>query len=76
VAATDWRAEQALRPAVVTRKTWGGNQTAAGARTQQVLASGLRTATQQHRDPLTLLIDLLRQPHPGVAHLAIPGRPP
>ena len=29
---TNWKAEQAIRPAVVNRKVWGGNRTAAGAR--------------------------------------------
>lgn len=28
--ATNWRAEQAIRPAVVCRKQWGGNATWAG----------------------------------------------
>src|SRR5207253_877756 len=28
---TNWKAEQAIRPAVVNRKVWGGNRTAAGA---------------------------------------------
>jgi transposase len=51
VQATNWRAEQAIRPAVVTRKSWGGNRTWAGADTWQVLSSVLRTATQQARDP-------------------------
>ena len=37
--ATNWRAEQAIRPAVVTRKVCGGNRTRRGADTQQVLAS-------------------------------------
>ena len=32
--ATNWRAEQAIRPAVVNRKVWGGNRTAAGAEAQ------------------------------------------
>ena len=27
VQATNWRAEQALRPAIVNRKSWGGNRT-------------------------------------------------
>jgi transposase len=27
VQATNWRAEHAIRPAVVSRKTWGGNRT-------------------------------------------------
>jgi Transposase IS66 family len=30
VQATNWRAEHAIRPAVVTRKTWGGNRTWTG----------------------------------------------
>jgi hypothetical protein len=29
--ATNWRAEQAIRPAVVNRKVWGGNRTWTGA---------------------------------------------
>jgi transposase len=32
VAATNWQAEQAIRPAVVTRKVCGGNRTPSGAR--------------------------------------------
>jgi transposase len=32
--ATNWRAEQAIRPMVVARKVWGGNRTARGAQTQ------------------------------------------
>ena len=47
VDATNWRAEQAVRPAVVNRKVWGGNRTWAGARAQGVLASVLRTCHQQ-----------------------------
>jgi transposase len=72
VQATNWRAEQAIRPAVVTRKAWGGNRTWAGAGTWQVLASVLRTASQQGHDPIQLLVDLLRAPTPTVADLAIP----
>jgi transposase len=74
VQATNWRAEQAIRPAVVTRKSWGGNRTWTGADTWQVLASVLRTATQQARDPVELLARLLQAPTPIVADLAIPGR--
>jgi transposase len=72
VQATNWRAEHAIRPAVVSRKTWGGNRTWAGAESWQILASVLRTATQQHRDPIALLAGLLRAPDPAVANLAIP----
>ena len=61
--ATNWRAEQALRPAVVTRKMCGGgNRTARGAQTQQVLASVLRTAHQRGLDTTALLVTLLRAP--------------
>jgi transposase len=74
VQATNWRAEQAIRPAVVTRKTWGGNRTWTGADTWQVLTSVLRTATQQGRDPVELLARLLQASTPTVADLAIPGR--
>jgi len=64
VQATNWRAEQAIRPAVVNRKQWGGNRTWHGADTQQVLMSVIRTARQQHTDPVALLADLLHQPTP------------
>jgi len=74
VQATNWRAEQAIRPAVVTRKAWGGNRTWTGADTWQALASVLRTATQQARDPVELLTCLLRAPTPILADLTIPGR--
>ncbi len=43
VEATNWQAEQAIRPAVVNRKVWGGNRTAAGSRAQGVLMSVLET---------------------------------
>ncbi len=73
VQATNWRAEQAIRPAVVGRKQWGGNATWDGAATWQVLASVLATATLQQRDPVAILVGLLRAPGPAVAELAIPG---
>lgn len=61
--ATNWRAEQALRPAVVTRKMCGGgNRTARGANSQQVLASVLRTADQRGLDATDLLVTLLTAP--------------
>jgi transposase len=46
---TNWMAEQALRPAVVNRKVWGGNRTAAGARAQSVLMSVVETCRRQGR---------------------------
>jgi transposase len=65
VQATNWRAEQAIRPAVVNRKQWGGNRTWHGADTAQVLMSVIRTARQQDTDPVALLADLLHDPTPG-----------
>ena len=67
VQATNWRAEQALRPAIVNRKSWGGNRTPKGARTQQVTISVIRTARQQHIDPVELMAGAqhARQPAPS-----------
>lgn len=67
--ATNWRAEQALRPAVVTRKMCGGgNRTVRGAHTQQILVSVLRTADQRGLDASDLLVALLTAPIPVVPH--------
>ena len=65
--ATNWRAEQAIRPAVVTRKVCGGNRSWRGAHTQQILTSLIRTATQRQLDPHAVVTDLLRTPAPTVA---------
>jgi transposase len=65
--ATNWRAEQAIRPAVVTRKVCGGNRTEHGAHTQSVLATVLRTSTQRHLDPLPILTDLLHAAAPRLS---------
>jgi len=66
--ATNWRAEQALRPAVITRKVCGGgNRSRRGADTQQVLASVLRTAHQRGLDVSDVLTTLLRAPKPIVS---------
>jgi len=68
VDATNWRAEQALRGAVITRKVnGGGNRTAHGAATQQVVASVLRTARQRDLDGVDVLTTLLRAPRPIVS---------
>jgi transposase len=65
--ATNWRAEHALRPAVVTRKMCGGgNRTQRGAHTHQVLASLLRTAHQRGLDTTETLTRLLQAPKPVV----------
>jgi transposase len=65
--ATNWRAEHALRPAVITRKSCGGeNRTPRGAQAQQVLASVLRTAQQRGLDATAVLVTALRAPRPVV----------
>jgi transposase len=73
VQATNWRAEHAIRPAVVTRKAWGGNRTWTGAECWQILASVLATARLQQRDPVALLLPLLCAPGPALGDLVIPG---
>lgn len=56
VEASNWPAEQSIRPAVITRKVNGsGNRTDRGAHVQEVLVSIFRTAAQQGRDALRLL---------------------
>jgi transposase len=61
--ATNWRAEQALRPAVVNRKVWGGNRTEAGAVAQSILMSVLFTAAKLKRDGLQFVSHVLCSPH-------------
>ena len=62
VDATNWRAEQALRPAVVNRKVWGGNRTDRGARAQSVLMTVLHTARLRGTDSMHFLSRLLCAP--------------
>ena len=44
---TNWKAEQAIRPALVNRKVWGGNRTVVGARSQGVLLYVLETCRRR-----------------------------
>jgi transposase len=67
--ATNWRAEQAIRPMVVTRKVWGGNRTIPGARTQSVLGSILQTCRQQLRPVSSFLQRLVCSPKPKTLNL-------
>jgi transposase len=60
IPATNWPAEQALRPAVVNRKVWGGNRTAAGAAAQGVLTSVIETCRRQTRSALDFVSETLR----------------
>jgi transposase len=60
IPATNWPAEQAIRPAVVNRKVWGGNRTAAGAAAQGVLMSVLETCRRQARSAVDFVSETLR----------------
>jgi transposase len=75
VEATNWRAEQALRPAIVNRKSWGGNRTDQGARTQQITMSVIRTARQQNIDPVELMASAQHSRDPAASDLIrLPAR--
>ena len=75
VQATNWRAEQALRPAIVNRKSWGGNRTTNGAYTQLVTMSVTRIARQQDIDPLELMAAAQHAREPAVSELMrLPAR--
>ena len=69
IEATNNAAERALRPAVVARKTWGGNRTENGAKTQQILISVLTTCHQQGKDSFDRVVELLRTATPMVMDL-------
>lgn len=69
VPASNFWGEQAIRPAVVTRKVWGGNRTPNGAVTQAVIQSYFRSSHQQRVEPGPILADMLRSPFPLVAPL-------
>ena len=66
--ATNWRGEQAIRPAVVNRKVWGGNRTQAGAQAQSTIMSVMRTCVQRLADPFAFIRQQLTSPTP----LALP----
>ena len=69
IEATNNAAERALRPAVVARKTWGGNRTENGAKTQQILISVLTTCRQQGKDSFDRMMELFLSPDPVVLDL-------
>jgi transposase len=68
IEATNWQAEQAIRPAVVNRKVWGGNRTTAGAQAQQILMSVLETCRRQTHS----LLDYVSQTLRSVGNLLLP----
>ena len=60
VEATNWPAEQAIRPAVVNRKVWGGNRTWEGACAEGVLLSVLETCRRAGHSGLEFVSQTLR----------------
>jgi len=70
--ATNNAAERAIRGMVIARKVWGGNRTWEGARTQQILASMLRTCWQQGKDAFRRGVRLLRAPRSVILDI-VPG---
>lgn len=72
--ATNWRGEQAIRPAVVNRKVWGGNRSQAGARAQSVIMSVMQTCVQRLADPFLFLRRQLTSPTPLTLPLPVAVR--
>lgn len=64
IQATNHWAEQAIRPAVVNRKVWGGNRTWNGAPAQSILMSVIRTCGQRAVEPFTFLLEVLCRTQP------------
>ncbi len=70
VHATNWEAEQALRGlAVMARKLSGGSRTDRGAKAHAIHLSVIRTAGQQKKNPLPLLMSALLSRDPIVLSL-------
>jgi transposase len=66
IEATNWWSEQAIRPAVVTRKVCGGNRTWLGALTQEVLASVHATSRKQGLNPVDVFMEIYASDEPVV----------
>jgi transposase len=60
VEGTNWPAEQAIRPAVISRKISGCNRSWRGAHAHEVLVSVLRTAWHRNVQGLEYLVQVLR----------------
>jgi len=71
---TNWRAEQAIRPMVVTRKVLGGNRISRGAHVQSILVSVLQTCHQQRRFASAVLYKMICLPQPKALELSAPTR--
>ena len=76
IEATNWPAEQAIRPAVVNRKVFGGNRTPSGGHAQEILGSVFATLTQRASDTLSFLSNIIRSPvdqRPRLIHQLLPA---
>ena len=80
VEATNFRAEQGIRPAVVNRKMWGGTRTRPGAHAQEVLMSVVQTCHQRRAGVVGFLTDVQHVPRalppvvpPGWENLPTPA---
>lgn len=71
VEATNFRAEQGIRPAVVNRDGWGRNRTRREAHAQQVLMSVMETCRQRRADVVGFLTEVQRRPLPLPAAVRI-----
>src|SRR5437870_5386509 len=65
-----------MRPAVIARKTWGGNRSPAGAQAQRTLMSVLRTCYRQGKDSVERIVELVRSPMPIVLDIVPIGGSP
>src|SRR5438034_5605756 len=74
--ATNNAGEREMRPAVIARKTWGGNRSEAGAEAQRTLMSVLRTCYRQGKDAFERIVDLLRSATPVVLDIVPLGGSP
>ena len=75
IEATNWPAEQAVRPAVVNRKVFGGNRTVSGGHAQEILGSVFATLTKRAFDTLSFISNIIRSPadqRPGLIHQLLP----
>lgn len=78
IEATNWPAEQALRPLVVNRKVFGGNRTPVGGHAQEVLGSVFATLAQRALDTLSLVSRIICLPadqRPRFIHTLLPVPP-
>jgi len=71
--ATNWPAEQGIRPAVVNRKVCGGNRTPTGAHALEVLATLAATCRRNAVDAIDVLARFLRQPATQAPARLTPG---